>query len=379
VLFPPLTVLEVFAIRVEGTVVVAELRPSVAPPSIKSAWEDDCRVERARLKEAEDMRTQAAAAEQGRKQAQWKASMERTRSAALQAKMASTEAALARSEEEKAELEERKRRTDEELERALKEEQQAAGELTMAQRQAASHRRQQTMRLATQLTTAEVQAAAQRARLVKEAKLSADAAAAKAAEEAHTKAQQSFEHERRMTSEKLKTIETKAKTALERAELEAQIKQLEMPKLVERLRMAMQQESHVAVDVCCARLASLVKDDSKQRTKAAVSGALHVLSGVMRSDAHGSDVRTLEHCTSSLASILKASGLQHAAVEAKCLSALARSLNTMERHGLTAIKQIVHKNDEMRAKALAEGIKEEWMPKDNDGKTRPGFDRTPKQ
>ena len=59
----------------------------------------------------------------------------------------------------------------------------------------------------------------------------------------------------------------------------------------------------------------------------------------------------------------------------RCLKALAQTLTTMERHGLAAIKQIVHKNDEMRNKALAEGIREDWMPKEAEGKKRPGFDR----
>ena len=181
-----------------------------------------------------------------------------------------------------------------------------------------------------------------------------------------------------MAAEKLKALEVKAKDALKRAELEEALKTLDMGKLVERLRTAVQSDEkgeHVTVECCCVRLAALVKDDSKQRTKAAVSGALHVLSGVMRSERHSTNVLVLEQCCAALASILKASGLQHAAAEARCLKALAQTLTTMERHGLAAIKQIVHKNDEMRNKALAEGIQEDWMPKEAEGKKRPGFDR----
>lgn len=234
------------------------------------------------------------------------------------------------------------------------------------------------MLFATKLAASEVAAAAERAKLVKEAKLRADAAAKEAAKEATERAQAAFELERKMAAEKLKALEVKAKDALKRAELEEALKTLDMGKLVERLRTAVQSDEkgeHVTVECCCVRLAALVKDDSKQRTKAAVSGALHVLSGVMRSERHSTNVLILEQCCAALASILKASGLQHAAAEARCLKALAQTLTTMERHGLAAIKQIVHKNDEMRNKALAEGIREDWMPKEAEGKKRPGFDR----
>ncbi len=83
-----------------------------------------------------------------------------------------------------------------------------------------------------------------------------------------------------------------------------------------------------------------------------------------RDHRYGVEVKILESCCGALASILKASGLQHAAAEAKCLQALGRALNHMERHGLAAIKQITYKNDEMRRKALEAGIKDEWLPKE---------------
>ena len=50
--------------------------------------------------------------------------------------------------------------------------------------------------------------------------------------------------------------------------------------------------------------------------------------------------------------------------EAKVLKALAHALSTMEQHGLTAIKLITERNDEMRKAALADGVREEWLPKE---------------
>ena len=151
------------------------------------------------------------------------------------------------------------------------------------------------------------------------------------------------------------------------------MKTLDMGKLVERLRPAVQSDEkgeHVTVECCCVRLAALVKDDSKQRTKAAVSGALHVLSGVMRSERHSTNVLILEQCCAALASILKASGLQHAAAEARCLKALAQTLTTMERHGLAPSSRLSQEY-EMRNKALAEGIEDARGARARSG----GFDR----
>ena len=72
-------------------------------------------------------------------------------------------------------------------------------------------------------------------------------------------------------------------------------------------------------------------------------------------------MRPLDKCCSALASILKATGLQHAAVEAKCLQALGQALSKLEHHGITALKHITFKNDEMRARALDAGVREEWL------------------
>lgn len=186
----------------------------------------------------------------------------------------------------------------------------------------------------------------------------------KAADAAYAKAQDEYKKEREQAAQAMKKLEAKAAEALRRERLEEQMGALEMPKLVEKLRGFNGNKDGLAVDVCCAGMMSRVQEDTKARTKAAVSGALHVIAGVMRNEANASNIVLLDNCCNALSSILKASGLQHAAAEARCLEGLATAMTTLERHGLNAIKLITHKNDEMRQKALADGVKESWLPQE---------------
>ena len=83
VLLPPLTVLEVKATRVEGTVVVVELCPSIPPPAIKSGWEDERQA--ALQREAEEVAAKKKQAKEveARKRAEWNESMLKVRMKAL--------------------------------------------------------------------------------------------------------------------------------------------------------------------------------------------------------------------------------------------------------------------------------------------------------
>lgn len=357
ILLPPLTVLEVMAIRVEGTVIVAELRPSVPPPSIKSSWE----AERQAWLDAAAGQEKRKAETEKRKRAQWQASMTDVRMKALELRALRAESSAAISVEQKEKAEQLQKLAQQKLNEAVSGEAKASAELQQTAEDL-------NMRLKTQLKQESTKHAAERAKMVKEAKLAADAAAQKAKDETYAKAQEVFAVEREQKEKEVKELTAQAALVIRRKELVAETDKLEVPKLVSKLRVALNDKDDMLVEVCCARMAKLLNDNVKARTKAAVCGGLHVLSAVMRSDRHHTNLNLLELCSSALSSITKANGLQHAAAEANCLKALAQSLSTMERHGLQAIEQITKQNEETRRIASDQGVRDEWLP--NEGKSK---------
>ena len=415
-LFPPLTVLEVKDVSVEGSVVIAKIAPSVpAQAKVGSederlAWEERKRLiaqaqeataaaEATRLEE-ERLRHQAEKLKWAKSMSQVMASAKKVEAAALKnsvAKAARAEAqksreaseALQKVAEEQLKMQQASEEAQRMLDEANKEQQTLIHRLKRTQTGLAERGLQaQLAKQASSLAGGfamkmkEKKHALEMAKMQAEAEKAAAAQAGRAseaaAEAAYAKAQAEFEEAARLADEEAERMmamyKERALPIIKREELETQVKALSTTDLVERLRVAVSSRQSDAAEVCAARLQEITKakptpGQGNSRADVVKAGGLSVLSACISyvidqasETGGGHPGKMLDDCCEALGCVLKQPGVEATAIEAGVLKALSKTLNQTMRSGLAAVEAICKGADEsVRKQAAKEGIQPEWM------------------
>ena len=348
ILLPPLSVLEVTGSRVDGTVVVVKMRPSVAHPCARSNPRDIARAKALREEqEAEVLRERAKSkaasrrAEQLGREKEWQAALHTctTQQLRLKASKAEAEVAAAREAAAAAELErgvawEDRERAAHELDglrRAL-EQKEAAHAKEVAEAERARKAELAAAMLARKLIESKAKRGARVEAVLKALKERAAAAREQAAKDEAAKeaAAAAKEAEEKAAAESALTPQRRAKEAAklaaarkaaDDAELRELIAELDLENTVCTLRERASES--VAALGCMERLVELGADRGA-RVEASQLGALGTVVAAM--EAHRESAAHLLAGTNALTTCLDVPGVQRAAAEAGCLPLIVDSL-----------------------------------------------------
>ena len=422
ILFPPLTVLEVVRMRVDGTVIVAEVSPSVPKPNAAPGDEDAVKAHEEKLKlvgeaqqamaEAQEAQARAMELRHQAERAKWQQSMMSMMKGAREAQAASmriaAEEAKASARLSDAEKEEKMRLLAEKeaaFEKASKEAQavvdatnaeQAQLQGKIAREQAAMVENMKRNRLKRQATTlsnnfsvrmlhkkASLDVARAAREAAERASKSAGSAADEAAAQAYAKAQVEFEEAARQAAEEAEAtivdLRDKCKPIILREEIGESIARMPTSELISRLKTYVTTRNVEGTEVAVEAVLKRVKEEPP---KPGMLGKTNARLDVPEADGlqalvscigfavdrartpvakgGGPAGKLLDDLCKALGYLLEQEGNEAKAVEAGVLEAIAKAIDQQMSAGLKTVKTLT-KDEAMRAKAVKAGIRKEWI------------------